>query len=150
VSDWDATFNINVRGVMLCCVEFIRHMQERHYGKIINLSSIRGHGAAPGGGQALAYGTSKSAVDMITKQLAAEFAKDGITINAIGPTVVKTPMMEKTMTAEFEARMAAKIPMGRIQMPDDCAGPAVFLASDASAFITGTTLYVDGGLSNVS
>ena len=77
-----------------------------------------------------------------------ELAKDGITVNAIGPTVTKTEMLAKVMTPEFEARMSAKIPMGRMQVPEDCAGPAVFLASDASAFITGTTLYVDGGLTN--
>jgi len=148
VAKLDETYRINIRGVMLCCREFARHMKENHYGRIINLSSVRAYGAAPGGGQALSYGTSKSAVNMLTKQLAVELAKDGITVNAIGPTVTKTEMLAKVMTPEFEARMSAKIPMGRMQVPEDCAGPAVFLASDASAFITGTTLYVDGGLTN--
>lgn len=146
---FDETWKVNVRGLLICCREFARHMKENGYGRIINLSSVRAYGAAPGGGQAMSYGTSKAAVTMITKQLAAELAHDGITVNAIGPTVTKTEMLAARMTPEFEARMSAKIPLGRMQLPEDCMGPAVFLASDASGFLTGTTLYVDGGLTNV-
>lgn len=149
VKDWDDTFNINVRGVMLCCIEFAREMKKHGYGRIINLSSVRAYGAAPGGGMALAYGCSKAAVNMITKQLAAEFAPFGITVNAIAPTVVKTDMLAQRLTPEFEARMSGKIPLGRIGLPEDIIGPAVFLASDASSYITGSCLYVDGGLTNI-
>lgn len=146
VEEWDKHFYINVRGVMLASVGYARHMQKRHWGRIINVSSIRGLCAAPGGGGAMAYGTTKSALNMLTKQLAAELASKGITVNAICPTVIKTPMMAERMTEEFEYRMKAKIPVGRVGKPEDCVGLCILYASDAGAFLTGQITGVDGGL----
>lgn len=144
--EWDNHFYLNVRGVMIASVGYARQMKKRHWGRIINVSSIRGLCAAPGGGGALAYGTSKSALNMLTKQLAAELALDGITVNAICPTVIKTPMMAERMTEEFENRMKTKIPVGRVGKPDDCVGPCILYASDAGEFLTGHIIGIDGGL----
>lgn len=144
--EWDKHFDINVRGVMIASVEFARYMKERNWGRIINVSSIRGLCAAPNGGGAMAYGTTKSAVNMLTKQLATELAVYGITVNAICPTVIKTPMMAERMTESFEEKMKAKIPLGRVGEPFDCVGPCILYASQAGAFLTGQTTAIDGGL----
>ena len=149
LDEWQRHLDINVTGVMLCCVEFARKMKERGWGRIINVSSIRGLLAAPGGGGALAYGTTKAAVNMLTMQLAVEMAKDGITVNAICPTVIETPMMKETMTPEFKAKMEAKIPMGRIGTPEDCVGQVILFASDAGAYLTGHIDGIDGGLATL-
>ena len=146
LDEWQKHLDINVTGVMLSCVEFAKKMKERGWGRIINVSSIRGLLAAPGGGGALAYGTTKAAVNMLTQQLAAEMAKDGITVNAICPTVIATPMMKDTMTSEFKARMEAKIPMGRIGTPEDCVGQVILFASEEGAYLTGHIDGIDGGL----
>lgn len=149
LDEWQKHLDINVTGVMLCCVEFARKMKERGFGRIINVSSIRGMLAAPGGGGALAYGTTKAAVNMLTEQLAVEMAKDGITVNAICPTVIATPMMKDTMTPEFKAKMEAKIPMGRIGTPEDCVGQVILFASEAGAYLTGHIDGIDGGLATL-
>ena len=149
LDEWQKHLDINVTGVMLTCVEFARKMKERGWGRIINVSSIRGLLAAPGGGGALAYGTTKAAVNMLTEQLAVEMAKDGITVNAICPTVIATPMMKDTMTPEFKAKMEAKIPMGRIGTPEDCVGQVILFASEAGAYLTGHIDGIDGGLATL-
>lgn len=149
VEEWQKHFDVNVTGVMVASVEFARKMKERSWGRIINVSSIRGLLAAPGGGGAMAYGSSKAAVNMLTKQLACELAQYGITCNAICPTVIKTPMMAERMTAEFEAKMAAKIPKGRVGKPEDCVGQCLLFASDAGEFLTGHVVGIDGGLATL-
>lgn len=146
MEEWRKHMDLNVTGVMAASVAFARKMKERGWGRIINVSSIRGLLAAPGGGGAMAYGTTKAAVNMLTKQLAVEMAKDGITVNAIAPTVIMTPMMKDTMTEEFKARMEAKIPMGRIGTPQDCVGQVILFASEAGAYLTGHIAGIDGGL----
>ena len=147
--EWQKHLDVNVTGVMAASVEFAKKMKERGWGRIINVSSIRGLLAAPGGGGAMAYGTTKAAVNMLTKQLAVEMAKDGITVNAICPTVIATPMMKDTMTPEFRARMEAKIPMGRIGTPEDCVGQVILFASEAGAYLTGHIDGIDGGLATL-
>lgn len=145
VVDWDKLFNVNVRGVMLCCKHFAAHMAEQGGGKIINLSSIRGARAALGGN--LAYCASKGAVDMITKQLAVELASKKVLVNAIAPIITITPMTEERVKREADRyeKMLVNVPMGRMGTVADLIGPAVFLASAASDFVTGTILYPDGG-----
>jgi NAD(P)-dependent dehydrogenase (short-subunit alcohol dehydrogenase family) len=145
MADWDRLFAVNVRGVMMCCKHFAAHMVEQGGGKIINLSSIRGARAALGGN--LAYCSSKGAIDMMTKQLAVELASKKVLVNAIGPIITITPMTEERVKREADRyeKMLVNVPMGRMGTVADLVGPAVFLASAASDFVTGTILYPDGG-----
>jgi len=145
MDEWDKLFDVNVRGVMVCCKVFAAQMVKQGGGKIISLSSVRGQRGANGGNSA--YCASKGAVDMITRQLACELAPHGVLVNAIGPIITVTPMTEqriKDEAARYE-RMLLNVPMGRMATTADIVGPAVFLASAAADFITGTILYVDGG-----
>jgi NAD(P)-dependent dehydrogenase (short-subunit alcohol dehydrogenase family) len=145
VADWDKLFMVNVRGVMLCCKHFAKHFVEQGGGKIINLSSIRGARAALGGN--LAYCSSKGAIDMMTKQLAVELASKHVNVNAIAPIITITQMTEERVKREADRyeKMLVNIPMGRMGQVFDLVGPAVFLASPASDFVTGSILYPDGG-----
>lgn len=145
VEIWDKLFRVNVRGVMLCCKHFAKHMVGQGGGKIINLSSIRGQRGALGGN--LGYCATKGAVDMITRHLAVELAPKNVLVNAIAPVILVTPMTEETIKREPEryARVLNNIPMGRMCTVADLIGPAVFLASAASDFFTGSILYPDGG-----
>jgi NAD(P)-dependent dehydrogenase (short-subunit alcohol dehydrogenase family) len=148
MDDWDKLFAVNIRGVMMCCKHFAAHMVEQGGGKIINLSSIRGARGATGGN--LAYCSSKGAVNMLTKQLACELAAKNVLVNAIAPIITITPMTEERIrqeAARYE-RMLLNVPMGRMGTVADLVGPAVFLASPASDFVTGTILYPDGGMSS--
>jgi len=144
-ADWDTLFHVNVRGVMLFCKHFAAHMAEQGGGKIINLSSIRGERGALGGN--LGYCSTKGAVNMMTRQLAVELASKKVLVNALGPIITLTPMTEKTVAKEPQRyeRVLNNIPMGRMGKVEDLIGPAVFLASAASDFVTGTILYPDGG-----
>jgi len=145
VGDWDTLFHVNVRGVMLFCKHFAAHMVEHGGGKIINLSSIRGERGALGGN--LGYCSTKGAVNMMTKQLAVELASKHVLVNAIAPIITITPMTEERVKQEADryAKVIANVPMGRMGKVDDLIGPAVFLASAASDFVTGSILYPDGG-----
>ena len=142
----------NVVGVMMCCKHFGKHMIGNHYGKIIILSSVRGKIAMMGAGNS-AYCTTKGAVDMLTRQLAAEFGPHGITVNGIAPTTTETPMMTTVIEQRggdtYRKFLADRLPMGRMAKPEDCVGSAVFLASHASDFVTGNILYPDGGMTAV-
>ena len=145
LEDWDKLFNVNVRGVMLCCKHFAKHMVEQGGGKIINMSSIRGQRGALGGN--LGYCATKGSIDMITKQLGVELASRNVQVNALGPIITITPMTEATIAREAARyeKVLQNIPAGRMGRVSDLIGPAVFLASPASDFVTGTILYPDGG-----
>lgn len=148
---WDDMFDINVKGMMIACREFGKHMIEKRYGKIINVSSIRGIRAVKGGKGNACYCSTKGAVDMLTKALASEWAEYGITVNGIGPIVTMTPMMEAIYQGDPARKEAAvkNVPMGRLGEPEDNIGPAIFLASAASDFVSGQTIYPDGGMSAI-
>ena len=152
VEAWDAMFDANVKSVMLTCKHFGRYMKEHDiHGKIINLSSVRGVRAVGYGGNGnVGYCATKGAVEMLTKAYASDLRPD-IQVNAIGTTITYTPKMVGVLSADPEERnaKAQALPAMRIGMPEDCAGPAVFLASSASDFISGSTIYVDGGLTAV-
>ena len=152
VADWDKTFAVNTRGVMLCSLGFAKKMCERGFGRIIIVSSVREYGAAPGNGLALSYSSSKGAVRMFSRQLAAELADKGVTVNTICPAATKTAAGQTTekLLPGIEQRLIAKIPLGRMAAPEDMIGAAVYLASEAGAFVTGTDLFVDGGFSCVN
>ncbi len=144
--------DVNVTSYMLCCKHFGKHMEENHYGKIVLISSVRGKIASRNYGN-MGYCATKGAVDMLTRQFANDFAAYGITVNAIGPTVTETPMMAKIIEERggeaYRQNFAKSLPLKRMATPEDCVGPAVFLASAASDFVTGNILYPDGGLTAV-
>lgn len=152
VDMWDAMFDANVKSVMLTCKHFGRYMKKHDiHGKIINLSSVRGiRAVGNGGGGNVGYCATKGAVEMLTKAYASDL-RPSIQVNAIGPTITYTPMMVGLLPDSEEERnqIAAGMPAQRIGCPDDCKGPAIFLASAASDFITGSTIYPDGGLTAI-
>ena len=145
MEDWDRIFSINVKGTMISCKHFGCIMKEQGKGKIINLSSVREVRGYTGGNSA--YCATKGAVGMITKALALELAPYNIYVNAIGPSLVIT---QGTIHIQKDPALAqkysAQIPLGRLGVPGDMKGAAIFLASSASDFITGQTLFIDGGL----
>ena len=148
----------NVTSFLVTAKHFGRHFKENGYGKIVNLSSVRGKIATKHSGNA-GYCTTKGAVDMLTKQLASEFGQFGVTVNAIGPTGTVTPMMTETYRQraadaglsfeEYLKEQGAGLPMRRSAMPEDIVGTAIFLASPASDFMTGNIVYPDGGLTAI-
>lgn len=144
--------DVNVTGLMLCCKHFGAHMMKNGYGKIVILSSVRGKIASRVVGN-VGYSTTKGAVDMLTRQLAAEYGAYGITVNAIAPTITETPMMrtliEQRGGDSYRKSLGDNLPMHRMAVPEDCVGSAVFLASRASDFVTGQIIYPDGGLTAV-
>lgn len=140
-------FNVNVIGIAMLCKHFGKHMKERGYGRIINVSSTRGSRACAGGNAS--YCSTKGALDMLTRTLACDLGPE-VTVNAIGPTNTVTPMMEPIIKDHPEIlRSGDNKPLQRIGTVEDCMGPAVFLASDASAFVTGQILYADGGMTAI-
>ena len=150
VDEWERLFDANVKSFMLTCKHFGKYMKDNGIkGKIINLSSVRGQRAnANGGNGTVGYCSTKGAVEMLTKCYASEYGPD-IQVNAIGPTLVYTPMMTGAMPEDAQTRnrmFAGTMPAQRIADTDDIKGPAVFLASSASDFVTGSTIFVDGGL----
>jgi NAD(P)-dependent dehydrogenase (short-subunit alcohol dehydrogenase family) len=142
---WNSVIAVNTTGVFLCCRAAARHMMTTNGGSIINIASIMG---LSGGGlyPNISYQTSKGAVVNMTRALALEWAKQGIRVNAIAPTYVRTDFIKPLVdNAELLARIEAMTPMGRIAEPEDVVGAALFLASPASAMVTGHVLAVDGG-----
>lgn len=145
MEDWDKLFEVNVRGTMLACKTVGRVMRVQKKGAIVNLSSVRGIRGYTGGNTG--YCATKGAVELITKALALEWAPHGIRVNALGPALVITPGTRHIAeNPELAAKYAKAVPMGRIGMPEDMVGAVVFLASEAASFVTGQTIYVDGGL----
>jgi NAD(P)-dependent dehydrogenase (short-subunit alcohol dehydrogenase family) len=145
MEDWDTIFNINVKGTMMACKHFGRVMKEKKQGKIINLSSVREVRGYTGGNAG--YCATKGAVGAITKTLALEWAPYNIHVNAIGPSLVITPgTIHIKQNPELAKKYSAMVPLGKLGVPEDLVGAGVFLASAASDFITGQTIFVDGGL----
>ena len=145
VEDWDLAYDVNVRGVMLASREFAKVMIPQKSGKIINMSSVREVRAGKRGGTA--YCSTKAAVGMITKGMAAELAPHNINVNAVGPSIVHTAFTESVFKRpEAVQNFLDNSLLGRVGQPDDIAGPCVFLAYPAADFITGQTIFADGGL----
>ncbi|MHB8566210.1 MAG: SDR family NAD(P)-dependent oxidoreductase [Nitrososphaerales archaeon] len=145
LSEWEAVMSANSTAVFLCCREVGKVMIPQRRGKIINVSSVRSEYALPR--NYLGYCATKAAVNMITKQLACEWARFNILVNAVAPTVTETSLTEHLFKDQkYSEALKARIPLGRWGVPDDLAGVAIFLASDASNFITGEIIFVDGGV----
>jgi len=142
--DWDALFAIHVRGAFFCSQQIAPLMIERGYGKIINLSSA--WSAATDTGKSV-YGAAKAAISHLTAQLSTEWAPLGVRVNAIAPTATLTDFVARAFAASPERaeRLKSRIKLGRFAQTSDLLGTAVFLASGASDFVTGQTLFVDGG-----
>ena len=139
--NWDKTMNINLKGGFLCSQAALRYMKKGS--SIINISSVAGIEGSAGGA---AYCTSKGGIRLLTKALAAEFGPLGIRVNSIHPGLIDTSMVKEIKKdKKMLESMMSKFSIKRIGNPLDIAGPAVFLASDASSYMTGSEIVVDGG-----
>ncbi|MGD9209966.1 MAG: glucose 1-dehydrogenase [Desulfobacteraceae bacterium] len=145
MEDWEKLFNVNVKGTMVACKIIGKTMREQKSGAILNLSSVRGIRGYTGGNAG--YCATKGSVELITKALALEWAPHNIRVNALGPALVITPGTKHIAeNPELAKKYASAVPMGRIGMPEDMVGAVVYLVSNAASFVTGQTIYVDGGL----
>lgn len=147
---WDQLFNVNVRGVWILTQKVANLMKNQGGGNIINISSVMGfRGSEELLHPAVPYNSTKAAINLLTMNLAVKLAPHHIRVNAIAPGFFLTDMMGYLEKTEFKAAydaLAGAIPLGRIGGMDDMKGLAVFLASEASAYMTGAVLVVDGGL----
>lgn len=142
------TLEVNVVGTFICCRVFGKEMMERGGGKIVNISSVRARYGTRGG--MADYCASKGAVDGLTRQLAVEWAPHRVYVNAIAPTVVETAFTTSILTNPVAAAsLIEHIPLARWAQPEDMVGPVLFFASQASDYVTGQVLFVDGGLTAV-
>jgi gluconate 5-dehydrogenase len=146
VEVWDWMMDLNLRSQFLMSRAAARTMiAGGRGGRILNISSVRGQLGVRLGYSA--YVAAKGAMNALTRQHATEWAKHGITVNAISPTFVRTTQVESLLADEsFRQGLLARIPLGRIAEPDDLVGAALFFCSDASSFVTGQVLTLDGGL----
>lgn len=148
VDEWDRVFHVNVRGTYLFCKHLIPSMLERRYGVIVNTASVAGMIGLP---DRAAYCASKGAVIALTKQIAVQYAGNGIRCNSVCPGTVDSPWVARLMAeaedpAARREQLVARQPIGRLATPHEVAEAAVYLASDAASFITGTDLIIDGGI----
>lgn len=138
---YNELFDLNMRGYFFCAQRALPHLRERRGGSIVNITSVHGGGGFPGHA---AYAATKGAIIAFTRTLAIDLAPQGIRVNAIGPGLIEVPRYfdDPGYTTDTGGAM---VPWGRVGTPQDIAGVVAFLASDAAEFITGQTLYVDGG-----
>jgi NAD(P)-dependent dehydrogenase (short-subunit alcohol dehydrogenase family) len=146
IAEWKALFDLNLTSALVCCQELGKPMLARGRGSVINVTSIAGPVAVKGI-RGRHYEAAKAALTALTKSLAADWAGRGVRVNAIAPGVFATAPNKKWFAEKpaFEVSFVDHIPMGRLGRPDELGGAAVYLASDASSYVTGATLVVDGG-----
>jgi glucose 1-dehydrogenase len=141
--EWDRVLDVNLKGSFLCAQAAARRMKEQAGGAIINLASVNAISVNP---STVHYCTSKGGVVTLTRAMALALAPHGIRVNAIGPGPVRTSLSRDRLDdPQAYAATVAHIPLGRVAQPHDLAGAATFLASDESSYVTGITLFVDGG-----
>jgi len=142
---WERVFAVNARGTFLCCKHAIPPMAGRGSGSIVNMGSVAG---LVGLRNRAAYCAAKGAVVALTRALAVDHVRDGVRVNAVCPGTVDSPWVRRLVDEVGESLEAleARQPMGRLGTPDEIADAVLYLASDAAAFVTGTVLAIDGGL----
>jgi NAD(P)-dependent dehydrogenase (short-subunit alcohol dehydrogenase family) len=141
--EWDELMAVNLKGAFLACQAAGRHMVERGYGRIVNMSS---QAAAVGLRRHAAYSASKAGLEGLTRVLAVEWTPHGVTVNAVAPTFIRTPgTAERLDDPAFLEEVLARIPAGRVGTTTEVAAAVIFLASPAASLITGAVLPVDGG-----
>lgn len=144
-SEYDAVMNVNLKGVFFATQQVVRHLQsENRGGKIINISSVHEELPFP---HFASYCMSKGGLKMMTRDLAIELAPFGITINSVAPGAIETPINKTLLNDPPKLKaLLENIPLKRLGQPNDVADIVAFLASDKASYITGTTIFVDGGL----
>ncbi|MHB1414648.1 MAG: SDR family NAD(P)-dependent oxidoreductase [Chloroflexota bacterium] len=144
LASWKAVLDTNLTGVFLCSQAVGRVMLGQRSGSIVNIASLAAHLGTP---HRAPYCSAKSGVVGLTRVLAAEWARRGVRVNAISPGYIRTAMVQKAFDEGYadEQQIIARTPVGRVGEPEDLVGPAIFLASDEAAFVTGQVLPVDGG-----
>jgi len=140
--DWDKMLDTGLKGAFFCSRILGSLMAEHNYGKIINMGSTFSHSTIPGRS---VYSALKAGLCHLSESLAVEWAASGIRVNVLAPTAVKTPSRENLLQGDILKMILGRIPLGRLATPDDLICAAIFLAASASDFITGQTLFVDGG-----
>jgi len=142
--DWDFVINTNLKGMFFCAQAVGRQMIKQNSGSIINIGSVASKVAIS---NSVAYCASKGGLLQITKVLAVEWTKYNIRVNAVGPAYIETPLLEfiKDMP-ELYGKITGRTPMGRLGRVEEVIGAVLYLASDASSYVTGETIFIDGGL----
>ncbi len=140
--DWDKVIEINLSASMRLTRQVLRGMLKRKYGRIVFISSIVGHTGNAGQSN---YAASKSALVGLTKSIAAEVASRGITCNLVAPGFISTPMTDK-LSEDQKYKIIKNIPVDRLGSPDDISSGCIYLCSEEAAFVTGTTLHINGGM----
>jgi NAD(P)-dependent dehydrogenase (short-subunit alcohol dehydrogenase family) len=146
-ADWRRVLDVNLSGVFFCCQSEAREMFKAGRGVIVNIASMSASIVNRGLLQAH-YNSSKAGVKHLTSTLAMEWVDRGVRVNSISPGYIMTPMISGPEWADKVERFASETPMGRLGTPDDLVGPTVFLFSDASAYVTGTDVLVEGGFTS--
>ncbi len=142
--EWGKTIDINLKGEFFCAQRAAKEMAKNKWGRIINIASIASGGIGIGFSGAIHYAASKGGIIGMTESMAAEWGELGITVNAIGPGAIETPMVAP-ITKELADEINVRVPLKRIGKPEEISTAVVFLASEEASYITGATLYVDGG-----
>lgn len=139
--EWMETIDINLKGQFLCSQRAVKEMKKNNWGRIINITSIASGQVGIGLNGGSHYAASKGGIIAMTESLAREWAEYGITVNAIAPGAIDTPMIKGSDTESI----TQGVPMKRVGRPEEVSAAVVFLASDESSYTTGSTIYVDGG-----
>lgn len=139
--EWSETININLKGQFLCAKRAAKEMKKNGWGRIINITSIASGQVGIGLNGGSHYASSKGGIIAMTESLAREWAEDGITVNAVAPGAIDTPMIKGADTDSI----SQGVPMKRVGKPKEVSSAVVFLASEEASYTTGSTVYVDGG-----